>query len=196
MFVDMPLMVVDVVAMAVALDEWYRVTLTVRFWLVAAPERASNRFTLKLPEFSASAVCSAGARMKVCDWLLPLMARPAWMPVGRVRDRRCWAPLHRYSCLVPLNATCDGDTGTTGATGAASGPLGLLTVAVLAMFEPGETLATMTSNTTVTEPLAGTLMFDTVTMPLSLSPLGAGENALLEPAGMDTNPPKVTFAGM
>ena len=98
--------------------------------------------------------------------------------------------------LGAAQGTCEGDTGTTGATGAASGPLGLLIVAVFAMLEPGDTLATMTSNTTVTEPLAGTLMFDTVTMPLSLSPLGAGENALLDPAGMATNPPKLTFAGM
>src|SRR5688572_27115106 len=134
--------------------------------------------------------------MKVCDWLLPLIARPACVPVGRVRDRRCCAPLQRYNCLVPLSAICDGDTCTVGALGAASGPFGLLTVAVFAMFEPGETFATITSKTTVTAPPAGTLMLDTVSTPLSLSPLGAAENELLAPAGMDTKPAKVTFAGM
>ena len=101
MVVDMPLMVVDVVAMGVAAPMvLHSVTLTVRFWLVAAPERASSRFTLKLPVFSVSAVCSGAFRVNVCDWLLPLMARAACTPVGRVRDRRCWAPLQRYSCLV------------------------------------------------------------------------------------------------
>jgi hypothetical protein len=34
--------------------------------------------------------------------------------------------------------------------------------------------------------LAGTVMLDTVRMPVSLSPLGAGEKLLVAPAGKDT----------
>ncbi len=85
---------------------------------------------------------------------------------------------------------------TAGAAGLFSGPFGLLRVAVLLMMVPGSVPATtVTSNTTVTELLAGTVMPDTLTMPLSLAPAGGGVNELVAPAGMETKPPKVDVVG-
>src|SRR5262245_22336522 len=78
----------DALAMAPS-EELLSVTVTVRLVLPVLPLRASSRFTVKLPGFSVSAVCSAGFSVKVCDWLLPLMVSAACVPVGCVRDSRC-----------------------------------------------------------------------------------------------------------
>jgi len=77
---------------------------------------------------------------------------------------------------VPFAGISDGFTVICGAAGLFSGPLGLLTVAVLLMNSPGAVPAiTVTSNTTFTELLAGTVMPDTVIMPLLTGgPAGGG----------------------
>ncbi len=54
----------------------------------------------------------------------------------------------------------------------------------------------MTSNTTVRVLLAGIVMPDTVMNPVLLLPAGAGVNALVAPAGIETTLAKVVFAGM
>ena len=67
---------------------------------------------------------------------------------------------------------------------------------MLLMLVPGSVPATtVTSNTTVTELLAGTLMAVTLTMPLPFAPAGAAVNEGVAPAGTDTKPPKVTSSG-
>ena len=98
--------------------------------------------------------------------------------------------------MAPGPGTNDGNTVTGRADGVASGPLGLVTVAWLLINAPGDTLSTVTSNTTVRVLLAGTVMPVTVSSPLLLSPAGAGVKALLAPAGIDTTLAKVVFAGM
>jgi hypothetical protein len=71
-----------------------------------------------------------------------------------------------------------------------------VTVAWLLISAPGLTLSTVTSNTTVRELLAGMVIPVTVIKPLLLLPPGAGVNALVAPAGIETMLAKVEFAGM
>jgi hypothetical protein len=69
--------------------------------------------------------------------------------------------------------------------------------AVLSMVSPGAVPAvTVTSKTTVREPLAGTVMPDTVIWPLLLVPAGGAANVLVAPTGIDTKPPNVVLSGM
>ncbi len=98
---------------------------------------------------------------------------------------------------MPALGISDGFTTTVGAAGLFSGPLRLSSVAVLLILVPGSVPGTtVTSNTTVTELLAGTEMLLTLTMPLALAPEGGAENRPTAPAGSDTKPPKVTSSGM
>src|SRR6186713_1878963 len=90
----------------------------------------------------------------------------------------------------------DGRTVIVGADGVASGPLGFVTVAWLLTSAPGLTLSTVTSKITVRVLLAGMVMPVTVRMPLLLLPPGAGVNALVAPAGIDTTLENVVLAGM
>ena len=71
-----------------------------------------------------------------------------------------------------------------GAAGLFSGPLGLLMTARVVDLAPGSVpVVTVTSNTTVSELLAGTVMPDTVTMPLLLRRRAAAVNELVAPGG-------------
>ena len=131
---------------------------TVRLSLPDVPVRVSSSVTLKLTLFSVSAVCSGGFIVKVCDWLLPLMATTGVRAAGsrtRQAQGRHAAPADRAAwCRSP--GISDGSTVIGGAAGVASGPFGLLTVAVLLISAPGAcTLSTVTSNTTVTRAARG-----------------------------------------
>src|SRR5690606_23833175 len=82
---------------------------------------------------------------------------------------------------------CDCSTTTVGATGLPDGPPGLVMAAVLSMVAPGATLATVTSNTTCTLELAGTVM------PLTESWVALDASTL--PGGRLTTVRLVVFAG-
>ncbi len=83
------------------------------------------------------------------------------------------------------------------AAGVAPGPNVLMTVAVLSMVAPGGVPpATLTSNTTVTVPFAGTVMLETSRNPVPSAPVPAPVELFTAPAGKVTTLKELTLAGM
>ena len=114
-----------------------------------------------------------GPGVRARRWPPPRWCPPRWAP-------RATASVRRPTCDADRRTWCrcsgisEGFTTSWARPGCSPAPFGLLSVAVLLMFVPGSVPATtVTSNTTVTELLAGTVMPETFTMPLPLAPAGA-----------------------